>query len=57
VRRVRGSAQTGQGQEVNKATREKVFERLCVQMLQRTRPRMCPQNKCWQEALDESRRR
>jgi len=46
---------TGQGQAVNKADHDKVFERLCLQMLQRTR--MCPQGKRWREAWEESKRR
>lgn len=47
--------QTGQGQAVNRADQDKVFESLCLQMLQRTRPRMCPQGKRWHEAWEESR--
>jgi hypothetical protein len=46
--------QTGQGDPVNQANRDMVFQRLCVQMLQRTRPHLCPQGKRWQEAFDES---
>merc|ERR1712216_183575 len=56
--------ETAQGQPVTRADRELVFERLCLQMLQRTRPRMCPSggvqgNLCqkWQTAWDASRQR
>lgn len=54
--------ESAQGQVVSKSDQDLVFERLCVQMLQRTRPSMCPgyteaRGTRWQEALDECRRR
>ena len=71
VSRVQGSTPIGkffarlesaQGQVVSKSDQDLVFERLCVQMLQRTRPSMCPgyaaaRGTRWQEALEECRRR
>ena len=51
------SAHGQPGQAVSPSDRRLVFERLCVQMLQRTRPSMCPRGARWQEELDEYRRR